>query len=47
MVRIAWKVKVKRVLKLIRSYLEAGVLLNGVTVKSEEGAFKRQKLSLE
>lgn len=34
---IAKKVEDKRVLKLIRSYLEAGILLNGVKVKSQEG----------
>jgi len=31
------KVKDKRVLKLIRRYLESGILMNGVKVKSEEG----------
>jgi RNA-directed DNA polymerase len=31
------KVKDKRVLKLIRKYLESGILLNGVKVNSEEG----------
>jgi len=34
---IARKVKDKRVLKLIRKYLESGVMLNGVKVKNEEG----------
>jgi len=33
----ARKVKDKRVLRLIRKYLEAGVLANGVKVKNEEG----------
>jgi RNA-directed DNA polymerase len=34
---VARKVKDKRVLKLIRQYLESGIMLNGVKVKSEEG----------
>ena len=37
MARLARKVTDKRVLKLIRAYLNAGVLLNGVIVVSEEG----------
>jgi RNA-directed DNA polymerase len=37
MARLARKVADKRVLKLIRAYLNAGVLLNGVVVASEEG----------
>ena len=37
MSRVARKVKDKRVLKLIRKYLESGIMLNGVKVKSEEG----------
>ncbi len=37
MARLARKVMDKRVLKLIRAYLNAGVLLNGVIVASEEG----------
>ena len=35
--RIARKVKDKRVLSLIRKYLESGVMINGVFVASEEG----------
>jgi group II intron reverse transcriptase/maturase len=35
--RVARKVKDKRVLKLVRGYLEAGIMLNGVAVASEEG----------
>jgi RNA-directed DNA polymerase len=37
MSRVARKVKDKRVLKLTRAYLEAGVLQGGVVIKSEEG----------
>jgi len=34
---VARKIKDKRVLKLIRKYLESGIMLNGIKVKSEEG----------
>lgn len=34
---VARKVKDKRVLKLIRKYLESGILMNGVKVRNEEG----------
>jgi RNA-directed DNA polymerase len=34
---VARKVKDKRVLKLIRKYLESGIMLNGVKVKSDKG----------
>lgn len=37
MSRIARKVKDKRVLKLIRKYLESGVMINGVVIETEEG----------
>ncbi len=35
--RVARVVKDKRVLKLIRAYLESGVMLNGVVMETEEG----------
>ena len=37
MARVARKVGDRRVLRLIRSYLESGVMINGVKVKTEEG----------
>ncbi len=37
MARVARKIKDKRVLKLIRKYLEAGVMINGVVMDTEEG----------
>ncbi|KAF0195016.1 MAG: reverse transcriptase (RNA-dependent DNA polymerase) [Bacillota bacterium] len=37
MARVTRKVKDKRVLKLIRAYLNAGVMANGVCVRSEQG----------
>jgi len=37
MARVARKVRDKRVLRLIRAYLEAGVMINGVVVRNEEG----------
>jgi group II intron reverse transcriptase/maturase len=37
MARVARVVKDKRVLKLIRSYLESGVMVNGVVTDTEEG----------
>ena len=37
MSRIARKIKDKRVLKLIRAYLQAGIMSHGVCVRSEEG----------
>lgn len=37
MARVARRVKDKRLLKLIRKYLESGVMLNGVAVRTEEG----------
>jgi group II intron reverse transcriptase/maturase len=37
MARVARVVKDKRVLKLIRAYLESGVMINGVVTETEEG----------
>jgi RNA-directed DNA polymerase len=37
MALVARKVKDNRVLKLVRRYLESGILFNGIKVKSEEG----------
>jgi group II intron reverse transcriptase/maturase len=37
MSRVARKVKDKRVLKLIRNYLKAGIMIGGIRVASEEG----------
>jgi RNA-directed DNA polymerase len=37
MQRIAGRISDKETLKLIRRYLQAGVMENGVVVKSEEG----------
>ncbi|HQT95527.1 MAG TPA: reverse transcriptase domain-containing protein [Thermoanaerobaculaceae bacterium] len=37
MARVAHKVEDKRVLRLIRRYLQAGVMINGVCVATEEG----------
>lgn len=37
MQRLATRVRDKRVLKLIRAYLESGVMIGGVTVETEEG----------
>jgi len=37
MARVARVVKDKRILKLIRAYLESGVMVNGVVMETEEG----------
>lgn len=37
MERLSRKIKDKRVLKLIRKYLQSGVMLNGIKVSNEEG----------
>jgi group II intron reverse transcriptase/maturase len=45
MARVARVVKDKRVLKLIRAYLESGVMINGVVMESEEGTPQAGPLS--
>lgn len=45
MSRVARKIKDKRVLKLIRAYLEAGVMDNGVVVITDEGTAQGGPLS--
>jgi len=45
MSRVARKIKDKRVLKLIRLYLESGVMINGVVHTSDEGAPQGGNLS--
>jgi len=37
MERIARKIKDQRVLRLIRKYLESGIMVNGIKINSEEG----------
>lgn len=37
MYKLSLKIKDKRVLKLIRKYLESGIMINGINVASEEG----------
>ena len=37
MARVARRVKDKRVLRLIRRYLDSGIMINGIVVKSEDG----------
>jgi group II intron reverse transcriptase/maturase len=45
MARVAREVKDKRVLRLLRRYLESGVMVNGVVVASEEGTPQGGSLS--
>ena len=45
MARVARMVKDKRVLKLIRAYLESGVMMNGVVMETEEGTPQGEPLS--
>ena len=41
MERLSRRIKDKRVLKLIRKYLESGIMINGIKVNSEEGTQKK------
>lgn len=45
MSRVARKVKDKKVLKLIRSYLNSGIMIEGIRVRTEEGATQGGPLS--
>ena len=38
MFKLSMSIKDKRVLRLIRKYLQAGIMINGIVVTSEEGA---------
>jgi len=46
MARIVRKVKDKRILKLIRFYLQSGVMINGVKISTQEGTLQGNPLSL-
>lgn len=43
--RLSRRIKDKRVLKLIRTYLQSGVMINGIKVNSEEGTLQGGPLS--
>jgi RNA-directed DNA polymerase len=45
MSRVARKIKDKRVLKLIRTYLNSGIMVNGIVVSNEEGTPQGGNLS--
>jgi RNA-directed DNA polymerase len=46
MARVAREVEDKRVLKLIRAYLNSGVMVNGVVIETEEGTPQGGPLTL-
>lgn len=45
MARVAWRIKDKRVLKLIRKYLQSGIMVDGVTTARTEGTPQGSPLS--
>ncbi|MFR7995782.1 MAG: hypothetical protein ACLU6S_13665 [Clostridium sp.] len=46
MYKLSRYIKDKRVLRLIRKYLQSGIMINGIVVTSEEGTPQGAPLSL-